>query len=137
MSNLPITINPKDNEEESREEKFIRLLAHHPSVRDAAIEAGYSPRYASTGIYTKLKTEKFLAKIRQHYKSYSAALLPKILHAESRIVDIVLESPEKIPKFRHTLKELKQSAGVLEHDNAPRAPVINIEEVQNLMLKME
>jgi hypothetical protein len=119
----------------AREDNFIELLGKSTSIRQAALEAGYSEAYSNTDVYKKFKSDRFLKRLKQHYNGYSHALLPKILNIESKVVDLLLEDPSQVPKFRHTLKEIKQSSGVLDQDNAPRAPTIRINNVKNLLLK--
>jgi len=99
-----------------REQRFIENLATRKSIKQAAIDAGYSIGYASGDIYHKVKSPKFISKLRSHYNGVAASLLPSIINAEAKVIDIVAADPEQLPKFRHTLRELKQSAGVLSPD---------------------
>ena len=119
-----------------REELFISNLATCKTIKDAGIKAGYSESYSSTNLCDKFKKPDFIKKIRTFYNGYSAALLPKILHAESKVVDIVLADPEKISKFRHTLKEIKQSTGILKPDDDVRKPMIQVANIKNLLLNV-
>ena len=103
-------------------------------MKEAGIKAGYSLSYCEGDIYKKFESERFLTKLRKQYNGNAHALLPKILRAESKVVDLILEDPTTLPKYRHTLKEIKQTAGLLQPDDAPKAPVIKIGNVKNLLL---
>ena len=132
--NLPTVIDGLNPE--SWEDRFISYLSTCKTIRAAGIKAGYSESYSKTNLCDKFKNQAFLNKLKTYYNGYSASLLPKILHAESKVVDIVLNDPEKLPKFSRTLKELKQSAGVLQQDQAPGSVMINIENMQNILKKV-
>lgn len=126
---LPIT------QDEIREQEFIRNLAVCKSRAEAARLAGYSESYITGTLYKKFKSKQFQDKIKKYYNGNAHTLLPKILEAERKVVDLVNEDVEKLPKFRHTLKEIKQTTGLLESDDKPRVPTIKIGSVKNLLLK--
>ena len=119
-----------------REDLFISNLATCKSIKEAGIKSGYSESYSKTNLCDKFKSQRFIKKVRQHYNGYSAALLPKILHAESKVVDMVLNDPELLPKFRHTLKEIKQSTGILKPEEEQRQPMIKVDNIQNLLVQV-
>ena len=85
-------------------------------------------------ICNKFKSQRFLEKIRNHYNGYAHVLLPKIIKAESKLVDIILEEPEKLSKHARTIDQIKRSTGLLEQDNQAKAPIIKIGQVKNLLL---
>jgi len=99
-----------------RETLFIQYLSQCPTVRQAALKAGYSESYSVGHVHDKLSDVKFLEKVKDYYNGHATVLLPRIIGAEEKAVELVLGNPELLPKFRHTLKELKQSAGVLTPD---------------------
>ena len=135
MSNLPTITETKEiSSYEAREDEFIRCLAIYPSTKEAGIKAGYSESYSSSDICNKFKSERFLKKIRKFYNGSTHMLLPKIFRAESQVVDLVLEDPEKVSKHRHTLTEIKRSIGVLDQETTSKPPVIKIGNVKNLLL---
>ena len=55
-----------------------------------------------------------------------------IADIEGAILDIVKQEPEKAPKYAKILKEIKQVAGVLAHDQVI-TPSINVKELRVLM----
>jgi len=130
--NLPAEIKPDQTQD--KDMILIENLPLYSSWAEAGIASGYSESYSKTKLKSyKLNSHKFLDKLAKYYQSGSRALLPKILAAESKVVDAVLADPEKISKFRHTLKEIKQSAGVLRTDDSPRPMMINVKAVQNIL----
>jgi hypothetical protein len=133
----PLIIEQDNKELSTRdqiEDEFIIYLSQCPTVKEAGLKAGYSPSYCDGTIYNKFKSERFLKKIRKHYNGHTHALLPRIIQAESKVIDIILADPEKLAKFRHTVTELKRSAGVLDQENTTKPPVIKIGNVKNLLL---
>jgi len=99
-----------------REQLFIEALSQCKTVKEAGLKAGYSESYSIAHVHDKFKDPKFLDRVKQYYNGHATVLLPKIIGAEAKAVELVLQDPELLPKYRHTLKELKQSAGVLSPD---------------------
>jgi len=118
---------------QSREDLFVSNLGRYRTQREAALASGYSESYARTSISEKWKSEKFLAKVRKYYHRNAVFLLPKIFNIEAMVVDLVLNNPEILPKHRHTLKELKQTAGVLQHIEAAERETINYDELRQVL----
>ena len=109
-NNQPVNYDPEI------EEAFIANLAKYPTPRQAAEAAGYSTLY-SKGIMThKTKSKRFMDKLRAYYNGNAAMLLPNIIRAEAKAVELVNQDVSLLPKYRQTLKELKQSAGVLQQE---------------------
>jgi len=120
-----------------REERFIECLSYFKDERVAALHAGYSETTAGNIRNWKLNDPKFIAKLRTRYNGSAAMLLPRILAVESKAVELVNDDPTLLPKFRHTLKELKQSAGVLQPDAEAGQPVIQITNIRSMVLQMQ
>uniref|UniRef100_A0A6M3JTW8 Putative terminase n=1 Tax=viral metagenome TaxID=1070528 RepID=A0A6M3JTW8_9ZZZZ len=118
----------------TKEDDLIKNLCLFDTVSAAAKAAGYSENDCKSNVYTLLKRPAIQAKIREYYKTHTTGLLPKILRAESKLVDIVLLDPEKLSKHNNTIKQLKQAAGVIESDEAPKATFINIRNLRELSL---
>ena len=123
--NLPI--------EADQEAELIRNLGLYSTVKEAGKQAGYSESFCQSAIYTKMKRPKFLDKVRDYYKSNNTTLLPKILKAETDLLNIILKEPEKLSKHNNTIKQIKQAAGILEHDDQPKQQTINIKAAQMVM----
>src|SRR3990172_9182694 len=109
-----------------RAELFIRNLFLCKSTQDAALEAGYSPTYASGPIYKKIRNAKFQEKLRKYAISNELLNIPKIMQIETDALRYLEDKPAELPKFAAILKQKKQIAGLLHHDMAPQAPMINI-----------
>lgn len=140
QNNIPVkpqTLEVLDGREDPREAKFIKNLSIYTDPKKAALEAGYSLSYANVVVSTKLKNPKFISKLKEQYNGKATALLPAIMRAEQKAVSYVIDNPEDLPKFRHTLKEIKQTAGVLAADITAQSPTVNISGVQNLMLQIQ
>jgi len=135
MDHLPMETLP--GEPIKREDQFIRNLAQYPTVKAAAIAAGYSESYANSNLYQRMKSESLLRKIREYYNGNAAIMLPRILDAERKVVELVHADPKELPKYRHTLRELKQSAGVLQSDTPTSQPTIKVGSIRNLVLQMQ
>jgi len=120
-----------------REDLFIECLTQYPTKWQAGVAAGYSESYSKGPLSTKFKNKRFMDKLRAHYNGNAAFLLPKILNAESAVVQLVTDDPMLLPKFRHTLKELKQSAGVLQPDAEAGQPAIQITNIRSMVLQMQ
>lgn len=128
LDNLPTT--------ETREDRFIRNLYIFKTPYEAAIRAGYSKNYASSGIYTKMKGKKFMEKVVQYAIENDIRSLPKIAYIENQILDYLVENPLEAPKYAHTLKQKKQIAGILGRDT-PQAPVtVNIKTLEKAQLML-
>ena len=62
--------------------------------------------------------------------------MPRILEAETRLIEKIVEDPEKLSKHHVTIKQIKQASGILEPDNTPKPSLINIKSLQELSLKI-
>ena len=118
----------------SREGRFIRNLFIYKTVNEAALDAGYSPNTAKAYIYTKIKQNKFQEKVRQYAIENDLMALPKIAYIENKVLDHLVENPLDLPKYIHTVKQKKQTAGILGHEMPkPQPPTINIKELRVFM----
>lgn len=119
-----------------RRQQLIHNLAFYKTLPEAAEAAGYSKTYANTQLYQVIKSDRFQKNIRDYYKGYASSLLPSILQAEQGTIQILRDmldqaATEKDPeqraelqdravnmlaKSKDTLKQLKQSSGVLDSD---------------------
>ena len=134
---IDVTPEPPQEPELEREDKFIRNLAVCHTVREAALLAGYSETVAKTTIYSKLKSRAFQDKLREHYKGTAASYLPQIASLEGKALKHLDSNIEDLPKFAHTLKQIKQSAGVLSQDSVPGINLVKIDNIQVLMATMQ
>ena len=124
-------------EKADREHKLIQNLALCDTIQEAALLSGYSESMAKSNIYRIVKRPDFQKKLREYYLTNNSTLLPKIIKAESKLVDIVLNDPEKLSKHNNTIKQMKQAAGILEPDTAPKQQVINIKNIRELSIQLQ
>ena len=117
-------------------EKLLRCLPYFDNVKQAALAAGYSEKSANSSIYTLIKRPKFQARLREYYNGQTVALLPKLFAIDNNVVDRCLKDVDCVPKFKDTLKQIKQSAGVLSPDQGPGSTVINVSGVREFMLQL-
>jgi phage terminase small subunit len=122
---------------DERETMFVNLLVAGFSPHQAALKAGYSKSYASSGVYQKLKkSERLQTKIAaaaprwsQNYRRFCRAALPEIAEIEANALGEYRKNPALAIDKPTLLKQLKQTADVLAPD-APQAPKINIQKLQ-------
>lgn len=131
-NNLPETA-------ESKEDRFIRLLPLCDSISDAALKAGYSKSFATSGIYLKLKKPCMQKKLRDFYIENAHLSIPKLSKIQNKILDYLDtgDNFKELPKFHHTQRQLLQVAGLLGQDEAPRQPVINIKDIRQLSIQVQ
>jgi len=115
-----------------RELEFIRNLSEFPTVREAGRAAGYSENYCNTNLYNKLKSDKFLGRIREYYKSEKHIQLPVINKIEQKALAAYLDSPELAIKNPGLLKDLKTAAGIKQEEEQ-ETQYINIKQAQIFM----
>jgi hypothetical protein len=115
-------------ENDSRQDKLIRLLCTGMAVKPAAEMAGYSPSYARTMIYRAVKTPAFQEKLKQYVlANYKTMQIPKILGIDDQVLNHLVKNPLDSPKHKDTLKRVQKIAGYLK-DDVPAGPtMINIE----------
>jgi len=130
---MPETARALDIPDDNREDRFLNNLDLYLDPTKAAIEAGYSPSYAKVLIYQRKHSEKLQAKLRNRYKLNAALTLPALTHIEASIAKHLVEEPLEAPKYNHTLKQIKQAAGVLQSDDSHSQPMINVKNAQIFM----
>lgn len=121
-----------------KEARFIELLPeYNGNMRQAALAAGYSQRYVDTGFKLRIANSKFLSKLRLAYQGQITTLLPSIAKVESNVVQECLRDVNQVPKMAHTLKQIKQAAGVLGPDSVGVVQqTVNIKSIQALMVSV-
>ena len=119
-----------------REDKFVNALMVYDSITEAGIAAGYSKSYAETHLRSKLKQPKFIEKVRKAYNGQSIALLSKLSQINIKVVETCLNDIDCVPKFERTLKHVRQSAGVEAPDDHHNTPMIQVENIQNLLVQV-
>jgi len=149
--NLPATRNKQKDEE--IENKFIELLSTFRDPREAALKAGYSKTYSYNIRSNKFKNQRFIEKLKQTYNGDASVLLLPILGIESALIHEAYkllqdaqneqdptqrstkfkEAADFCTKTKGTRKEIKQSVGVLQADDAPKPMMINVKAVQNIL----
>ena len=133
--NLPVTA--EDNPPEvTREDLFIGYLYSGLSRKEAALEAGYSESYSTKAISNKFKSQRFITKLQEAYKGTSIANLPRIAKIHDMVIDDCLLSAANVPKHANTLKSIKQSAGVERVDHEYQSPMVNVQNIQNILLNV-
>ena len=155
MDNLPATKeqNPPETVD-NREDLFIANLFEGMPKKEAAKAAGYNKSTCDSSIYTKFHSKRFKEKLIEYAISKNIFQLPDVLNIESatlktlkdiaeQIDDPTLSDDERnkirerflsnVAKSKHTLKEIKQSTGLLEQDRAPGSLTINIDKLQNAL----
>jgi hypothetical protein len=110
-----------------KQKKLAHYLALGVKPRPAALRAGYSMRYANSGVYELLKiNKKFRGKVsgivsnfRESYPEFCKNMLPEISYVERRIVENLVDKPEDMDAVKaKILRDVKKSAGVLADDGA-------------------
>ena len=134
-----------------KQQHLIDNAHRFTSLKDAALDAEYSPETARN-IKSILKQQPHvLNRIKQNYLAHNVLHLPGITTIENNIVNACKHIPnendtdeerivkkkealDNAAKFKHTLKEIKQGAGVLGHDEPVRPKTQNITTIQQLMV---
>jgi phage terminase small subunit len=119
-----------------KREKLLRLLPFYNSIPEAARAAGYSEYSATSNVYTLVKSPKFQNKLREYYNAQTLCMLPKLVKIENDVIDKCLKDVDSVPKFKDTLKQIKQSSGVLAPEQGPGSTVINVSGVRQFMLQL-
>jgi len=128
-----------------RWQKFLCFWIFGLSAKSAALKAGYSRSYAESGVQKRLKDPKVRAQLEailsnapQRYRAICRLRLVDIAQVEGALLEQLKDDPEKLlkhPAAVTAVKQIKQSSGVLGHDQQPPM-VVNIGAMQNLMAQI-
>ena len=125
-----------NNNELTVKDKFIRNLATYPSVRSAAIAAGYSEDYANGNLYRMIRGDRFQKELADYYRGCNATLIPLMAQAEKNGLKYASDNPGSLPRFAPILKQIKQVAGLIANDHAPVSYVtIDVQKVVGTQYK--
>ena len=127
----------QEHTSDDREEKLLIALSQYPTIYEAGQAAGYSDSYSRNLLNQKIKSESFQNRLREHYKGFTACLLPAIAKVESEVLKECIKDVNNVPKFGRTLKEIKQAAKILSPDIPQAPPTIHIDQVQVLMQQIQ
>jgi len=116
-----------------REELFIEALSQYPTIKEAALAAGYAPGYATGRIYHKFNSDRFVKRLQKRYNGFSASLLPAIHRIDRKVIDKLQTDIESVPKYEKTIKRILTTAGVLKQDIEQRIDTVNIKVLQQFM----
>lgn len=72
----------------SRYEKFAQAVFSGKSQKDAAIEAGFSPRTADLTGYRLIRNDKIMARIQELHKETASAAVMSVREIEERLTEI-------------------------------------------------
>jgi hypothetical protein len=117
------------------EDLFTRNLFLYPTIKEAALAAGYSESSAESTVYTKMKSSKFQDKVREYAKEHDLLNIPRILSIEDKVLSHLEDNPLDIGKFKDTIKQKKTIAGLLkQEDQGTKTILVNVKYLQNMML---
>lgn len=120
--------------------KVVTFLMLGFPIPEAGQLAGYSESYSTSGLYSAVKNDPRIHKLMLDrvenlpatYKRFAMALLPQIADLERKIIEHVSKNLTDYPKFKQAIKELKQSANVLQVEGTETNINIFAKEIQNL-----
>ncbi len=110
-----------------KQAKLAHYLALGLRPRPAALRAGYSKRFANSGVYELLKINKeFRGKVdgiiknfRESYLEFSQNMLPDIAWIERRELQELIKDPDRLNAVNaKVMRDLKRTANVLESEYA-------------------
>jgi hypothetical protein len=111
-------------------------------IRTCAILAGYNKDYGYKLVAEYRKSPKIRHTIEQiindmpeQYKAICKLRLVEVADIEGKAMAEYQENPKLAIHKPQLLKQVKQGAGVLSDDERPAPNIVNIESVQNLMIK--
>ena len=125
-----------DRRVDPREEKLLDNLLDGMNPSQAAKHAGYSQHYCKVDVYRKVKSNKFITKLKDRFLQSNNLNLSKISKINNLVLDRLVKDAENgdlasIAKLKHIPKQILQLAGLLQADNAPVVQQqINIGQVQ-------
>jgi hypothetical protein len=111
-----------------KQKRLAHYLALGIKPRQAALRAGYSMRYANSGVYELLKiNKKFRGKVdtisknfRESYLEFSQSMLPDIAWIERRELQELIKDPDRLNAVNaKVMRDIKRTANVLESEYGP------------------
>ena len=121
---------------ETREQKFIRNLFICSSIQEAGLKAGYSENTSKSTLYVKIRSPRFQQKVRDFVIANDLMTLPRIAKIEDKVLQHLEKHPLDLPKYKDTVRQKKQVAGLLNTDSQPSQPMANIKNIQQLMIQI-
>ncbi|MFC1488575.1 hypothetical protein ACFL6B_01875 [Thermodesulfobacteriota bacterium] len=119
---------------ESKQDKLIRYLFSEPTIKQAALKAGYAESTAENHIYTMIKKPAFLNKLKEYAVQHDIIDLGQIARIETKILNQVEQNINEYPKFKDIFRQKKQIAGILSSDEQrPMIQTINIKDMRVLI----
>ena len=128
------TEGPKLIPAEDKMDLFVHNLYEGMSIRQAAITAGYTQTHASSNIYRDIKTKPFQDRIQEYATTNDILALPRICKIEDHVLKYLEKVPLDISKFKDTIKQKKQVAGILKPATQEvKHQTINIGQIQAIL----
>ena len=121
---------------ETREQKFIRNLFICSSIQEAGLKAGYSANTSKSTLYVKIRSPRFQQKVRDFAIANDIMCLPRIARIEDQVLRHLEKHPLDLPKYKDTVRQKKQVAGLLNPDAQPSQPMADIRNIQQLMIQI-
>ena len=135
--NLPVktdclkSTDTDTDKKESKQQLLVRYIFSEPTIKQAALKAGYSPNMVKSNVYQIIKTPAFQTMLRDHAISNDLLDIPQLQRIESRILSILEAKPEDYPKYKQIFSEKKRIAGILQSEEQPvRVQQVNIGQIQ-------
>jgi phage terminase small subunit len=119
-----------------KQQRFIDNLHNYRSLKLAAKAAGYSKK-TSHNITQHIKScPGLMSALRTFYQDNATLLLHDMTLIDKNVMEFCKDknNVEKVPKFTHSLKQIKQVAGVLAEDTTPRQPTVNIANIEKVQV---
>ena len=113
-------------------------LTKYTSIQEAAKAAGYSDKTASNIKALIKRSPALMNRIKDIYLANTVTQLHDIMVIEDNVLSHCKEkgNVDNVPKHAQMLKQIKQSAGVLDQDQAPKAVTININTIEKIQVAM-
>jgi len=108
------------------------------SIKEAAIQAGYSHNYANAPIYQKFKSDRFQAKLIKAYKDNCYSDLP-IVHKINRlslrqmVKDLEQGDIDSVAKLKHIPRQILEITSLLKPEGTGAVNFVNIENLQAIV----
>ena len=130
-------IAAKQGKKNPREDIFFLYYLAGYDVPTSGKLAGYSPSYADCKLTRKVKNSaklreklgEILSLLPDQYRQWCRARLLDVVQIDRGVLEKLKAEPELAIKHPRALRQIKESAGVLEEEQ-PRVPAINISEMR-------